>query len=51
MAGSMKTFVTDGRTDGQTDRQTDGGKFKGPKCWSKKTNKYETRKLGWTPGS
>ena len=26
----------DRQTDGLTDRQTDGGKFKGPKCWSKK---------------
>ena len=35
MVGSMRTFVTDGRTDGQTDG-TDGGYFKGPNCWSKK---------------
>ena len=39
MTGSMRTFVTDGRTDGRTERE-DGGNFKGPKCWSKNSHKH-----------
>ena len=40
MAGSMRTFL---RTE-RTDRQRDGGKFKGPKCWSKKKQRKKSRK-------
>ena len=36
MAGSMRTFVA----EKQRNRETDGGKFKGPKCWSKNIKKW-----------